>query len=322
MKQRDYCVYRYVLPDTGQIIYVGKTDVSLRQRIESHAKEEKFAPYLGQWIVEYIELANRVETDIVEKYLINTLKPILNEKDHVEGLTNMSIKLPKWIPYEKYEEKRKEGNTALITNAIKTAVLDEVLFWAAYDAALSGTHEFVVPTLHPTGMIPLPKTRSSVTQKEVKRCVNGYKQILAPDIIPQLLQSPNQILTNIWLPVAELWNWKEAEYQEFLQFKKYMDFAHTLEEFKENGYQEDYDSEPFVLHMDPDEGLCTWYAPLFGSLVKGEFYYYAEINCEAYHVIPEILESIAGKMLIHLQMNDIREPRNLTLRENEQEHAS
>jgi len=322
MKQRDYCVYRYVLPNTGQVIYIGKTDTLLRQRIEAHAKEDKFAPYLGQWIVEYIELANRVETDIVEKYLINYWKPILNEKDHAEGLTNMSIKLPKWIPYEKYEEKWKEGNAALVTNAIKTAMLDETLFWAAYDAALSGTYEFVVPILHPTGMIPLPETRSSVTKKEVKRCINGYKQVLLPDAVPRLLQSPNLILTNVWLPVAELWNWKKAEYQGFLQLKKYMNFANTLEEFKKNGFQEDWDSEPFILRIEPDENLCAWYAPLFGSLVKGKSYYYAEINCEAYHLIPGILESIANKMLKHLQINDIREPKNLILTDNEQEYAS
>lgn len=103
-KKQEYYVYRYILNDTQEVIYIGKTDASLKQRIDAHLTEPKFQPYLGRWRVEFIELANSVETDIVEKYLINTLKPVINEKDCVAGVTNMAIELPEWHPYSEYEE--------------------------------------------------------------------------------------------------------------------------------------------------------------------------------------------------------------------------
>lgn len=116
-KQEHY-VYRYVLNDTQEIIYIGKTDASLKQRIDAHEGEPKFQPYLGRWRVEFIELANSVETDIVEKFLINSLKPPINEKDCVSGVTNMCINLPEWRPYSEYEAKmqrnRKEVNRAQV----------------------------------------------------------------------------------------------------------------------------------------------------------------------------------------------------------------
>ena len=58
--KEEHYVYRYVLNDTGEIIYVGKTDASLRQRIEAHLTEPKFRPYIGRWQVEFIKLANSV----------------------------------------------------------------------------------------------------------------------------------------------------------------------------------------------------------------------------------------------------------------------
>ena len=88
---RDYCVYRYTLRETGEVIYIGKTDASLKQRIDAHQKEDNFAPYIGLWDIDYLELQNNTETDIIEKYLINYYKPILNTKDNVTGFTNMSI---------------------------------------------------------------------------------------------------------------------------------------------------------------------------------------------------------------------------------------
>ena len=73
-----YYVYKYVLDN--QIIYIGKNDTNLQDRIIQHQREEKFKPYMEADIY-YIELKNKAETSGLEKLLINKYKPILNIVD-------------------------------------------------------------------------------------------------------------------------------------------------------------------------------------------------------------------------------------------------
>lgn len=36
-----HCIYRYIDKNTKEILYVGKTDISLENRIHQHSTEEK-----------------------------------------------------------------------------------------------------------------------------------------------------------------------------------------------------------------------------------------------------------------------------------------
>lgn len=49
-------VYKYV--NNGEIIYIGKCDSKLIQRINQHKAEDKFKPYLDTCKIYYAVLAN------------------------------------------------------------------------------------------------------------------------------------------------------------------------------------------------------------------------------------------------------------------------
>lgn len=96
-----HCVYKYVYED--EIIYIGKTDSSLRNRVNCHSQEEKFQKYLPKSQVFYMTTSNPLETEIYEKILINKYQPILNVKDKIgQKIARVSIQ-EKWEFY-KYNE--------------------------------------------------------------------------------------------------------------------------------------------------------------------------------------------------------------------------
>ena len=68
-------VYKYVYD--GEIVYIGKNDTNLKNRINQHKLENRFKPYLKSDIY-YIELANATMSDVVESELIRRYKPKLN----------------------------------------------------------------------------------------------------------------------------------------------------------------------------------------------------------------------------------------------------
>lgn len=96
------CVYKYVYDD--QIIYIGKTNVSLKQRIYGHSKEDKFQEYLNKAKVYYAVLKNSTETAFVELYLINKYKPILNTNAKCDGDSNIFMEEPIWESWEELAE--------------------------------------------------------------------------------------------------------------------------------------------------------------------------------------------------------------------------
>ena len=100
------CVYKYVYGD--QIIYIGKTDCSLKQRVYGHSKEDKFQDYLDKSKVYYAELNNSAETSYVELYLINKYKPILNTAFVKEGKPTVYMEEPEWKSWEKFFEENED----------------------------------------------------------------------------------------------------------------------------------------------------------------------------------------------------------------------
>lgn len=79
-------VYRYLLPKSETVVYVGKTNgddsVALTARIRAHANEDGFkqhAPKTG-YVVQYIDGLSAADADILETALINQgdKPPLLN----------------------------------------------------------------------------------------------------------------------------------------------------------------------------------------------------------------------------------------------------
>lgn len=117
----EHYIYKYVFHD--EIIYIGKVNSDLKRRVEEHAREEKFFPYLKEASVFCIQLANPTETTFMELYLINKYKPVLNIVAKYEGMTNIQVPEPAWIPYEQYLKQKEDLSagyktpTTLVLNA-------------------------------------------------------------------------------------------------------------------------------------------------------------------------------------------------------------
>lgn len=293
-----------MLTENGEVIYVGKTDASLKQRIDAHEKEDKFAPFLGLCQIEYVELANSVETDIVEKFLINKWKPLLNEKDKTEGLSSVSMCLPNWLPYKVYEDK-KSKNTMILCNAIKKAEEDNELFWHVYNAILAKEDFFISRQLHPTGLLALPSAIKKMTALHVDYIGNGYKQFLNKEILSEVECSPYQIQANIWIPVAKLWNFNVVDEKYWEELLDAWNFASTLYVFRENGFCEDCDSERGILHINCGKLSLQYYKELFFNVIATECGHIAEVDKSAYNKIPHILEKIAKDTLIFFKITGV-----------------
>lgn len=100
------CVYRYVDKVTNEILYVGKTDSSLENRILQHKSEDKFKKIDAR--IEYIELKNAMETRFYEFYYINKWKPALNVSDKYED--DLGVELPD-AEWKLYVPEKKEATT-------------------------------------------------------------------------------------------------------------------------------------------------------------------------------------------------------------------
>lgn len=93
-------VYKYVY--NGEIVYIGKNDTDLKTRIKQHEREEKFQPYLKSDIY-YIEVANKIMSDVVESELIRRYKPKLNVAK-MSDWSGLEFTEPEW---EKFISKNK-----------------------------------------------------------------------------------------------------------------------------------------------------------------------------------------------------------------------
>ncbi|WP_303835195.1 GIY-YIG nuclease family protein [Ruminococcus flavefaciens] len=87
-------IYKYVYND--EIIYIGKSDNSILNRVNAHVKEAKFKPYLEKAVIYYTECKNRAHTHILETFLINKYKPILNDSLKYEEDLDFDIPEPEW----------------------------------------------------------------------------------------------------------------------------------------------------------------------------------------------------------------------------------
>ena len=90
------------------MVYIGRT-VSMDNRVAQHKTEQPFIDFCKSkkikyedFMIEYIVLANATEEDVVEKILINKIKPLINVKDKHDSISDViTININcDWIKYE------------------------------------------------------------------------------------------------------------------------------------------------------------------------------------------------------------------------------
>lgn len=104
----EYVIYKYVYH--GEIIYIGKSDYSLKGRIAAHSNEEKFQPFLDSSKVYFFNCNNPAETAIYELILINKYKPVLNSSMKYYNTRTFDIEEPKWHKLSKDNKPLKHLN--------------------------------------------------------------------------------------------------------------------------------------------------------------------------------------------------------------------
>lgn len=96
-------VYKYVF--NGEIIYIGKCDSDLDQRLGQHGKfgdniDKKYWDDINASDIYYCTLANATMSDVVESELINRYKPKCNTAK-ISNWDGLKLPEPKWKKYNK-----------------------------------------------------------------------------------------------------------------------------------------------------------------------------------------------------------------------------
>lgn len=122
-------VYRYTL--NGEILYVGKNDTDLISRIEQHEQGKGDKLYHFQQdhpdlVIDYIEVGNSSQSDVMETYLIDKLRPKFNSSKKFDGTAELfgDIPLPEFKPYKDLLNRRarKTKNASTKITKVKPAM--------------------------------------------------------------------------------------------------------------------------------------------------------------------------------------------------------
>lgn len=107
-------VYKYVL--NGEIIYIGKTDAGLQNRLNQHGKPGDNIPREG-WdeinasMIYYMPMVNEIMADVVESELIRRYKPKYNKDKKESAWGGIPFAEPEW-----YEYRIDDGSAGLSSN--------------------------------------------------------------------------------------------------------------------------------------------------------------------------------------------------------------
>lgn len=174
----EFYIYKYV--HNNNIIYIGKTNISLINRVKSHAKESKFKQYDDVQIYCF-KCENRIETDIYEKYLINKYKPILNIADKIQQDISIVIEEKEWIKYDDYLSFVKENNTQnnVKINKIRTRLIYPAFFTKTEDIILVEVPDFDILTEGKDMYEAINNTRDAISLKCISLEDDG-EEIPAP----------------------------------------------------------------------------------------------------------------------------------------------
>lgn len=298
---KEYCVYRYRIIDTNEVIYIGKTDANLKNRIDAHAKEEKFIPYLGECCIDYIILKNKTETDIIEKYYINKYKPVLNEKDKLSGSTDIQFqfKLPDWIPYENYVLDKINASQLKNFQVLEEAYKNELFLDALFSA---DGNSFTLDFLH-TGIL----FNQTYVFSEIKTECYIEKDVMGHEFLKYIYQYTPlgidisdkyfELKEKIYRKAAELWNFSKSETQILSQLQEAECLLNELIDFAENNFELNGLEKDMFLFSGNDE-LISIFSPYFSSVFyDGYNSYFVTVNEEACQYLDKVKERIAEQKL-------------------------
>ena len=298
--KREFYVYRYTEKKTKSVVYVGKTNCSLKARINAHKREQWFAPY--DCYVEYVKLSNEVETDSVEKFLINYYKPCINLKDKVPFVTQeINLSGLDWHPYEEYLEsiKIEKGQYHVLKNeALKQAYVLEQL----EEALMNEREEIILPFV----AIQLPTFNGTLdfSELEVKKEKNGYVHKIKKTVGKEIEEKYNEILACIWMPVATL---NDQGADGLVLFENAMELFADMTEFAKNGYlYEEGFYEQFMNVLPVKYEKVVHYFEEYTEPVQtyGEKMY-IEWNQTQNDEMPKIKESICRDFVSFLRIHNI-----------------
>lgn len=243
-QRQEFYVYRYTDKSSKRVVYVGKTNCSLKARVDAHKRETAFAPYKCD--IDCVRLSNKVETDSVEKFLINYYKPCINLKDKVPMLTeNIELSGLNWTSYEEYMEGLRNGRarvSVLRKESLKQAnILGTVVGSTVFSVLLPETVS-LLPTFD--GYIQFAE--KNVTAENIEgRTMFHHK--LIPESVFFLEEHYYEVLAAIWRPVVQASDLGEKTLAGFAACEYAFEALDILKDFAHEGYQSlDY-FEPFVV---------------------------------------------------------------------------
>lgn len=198
----EYYVYRYTDKALKEVVYIGKTDHSLRSRILAHKKEAAFKKFNCD--IDFVRLANSVETDSVEKLLINYYKPAINIKDKTKGLTEgLILPLLNWTPYELYQAKKKSYQEDY-EKAFSLAQMDTELIHTAVDCNRDKNMVRFIGFPHVTGLLRYKDKHLIVLEKELKKTDKGYEAAFKPKSCRFIEEHFYEMLFEAWKEVVKI----------------------------------------------------------------------------------------------------------------------
>lgn len=132
-------VYKYVF--NGEIIYIGKCDSDLDQRLGQHGKsgdniDKKYWDNINASDIYYCTLANATMSDVVESELINRYKPKCNTAK-ISNWDGLELPEPKWKKYNKPKKilfvKKGKDLTKISNRQLEKIVLENLQYKIAVD---------------------------------------------------------------------------------------------------------------------------------------------------------------------------------------------
>lgn len=293
-ENREHGVYRYLTKD-NQYLYVGKTDRSIRSRIVAHKIEPKFQN-LPEYKVEYVILSNAVESDCIEKFLINKYKPILNDKDKVDGLTaEINIENLKWRPYETYEFKKHESFSRNVTMAKQQYQYLQAIMNCDEDGYFHFTQMSNL-------LLPIKDEYFILSDKNSYFDGKGYVFRINEDELLLVKENYYRIIADIFTPILNRVEMDEDDELVYSIASSAMEFGEVIDHFADNGFIDDRSYEQYIMSFDnTEQEILECYGDIFAEQPWiSKNMNFVEIPSDLYFQYIDICKEKAAKMVLPL----------------------
>lgn len=120
-----HCVYRFINED-NEIIYIGRTSQGMDKRMGQHFSSNGHLAIDGYRAVErieYAELPTKADVDVVEKYLVSTLRPVYNKEFMNSGQMTVEVKVNlNWTSYPYIKKQNLRRNPQEINRDLRSEI--------------------------------------------------------------------------------------------------------------------------------------------------------------------------------------------------------